>query len=143
MKWGIAIGVGLLLFGVPVAEAERLTTVVPEANIRSGPGTRYEILWRVEKYHPLKIVRKTGSWYLFRDSEGDTGWIHESLVARLPSTITIKDTVNVRSGPGMTFDIRSTIGKGIPFKVLEKKGNWFHVRHSDGDQGWIHKSLLW
>ncbi|MGB5421183.1 MAG: SH3 domain-containing protein, partial [Desulfobacterales bacterium] len=28
-------------------------------------------------------------------------------------------------------------------KVLEQKGNWIHILHADGDQGWIHDSLVW
>jgi SH3-like domain-containing protein len=31
----------------------------------------------------------------------------------------------------------------VPFKVLEQKGNWFHIMHADGDKGWIHDSLVW
>lgn len=143
MKRWFVIGTGLLVIGASVAWAERLTISVSNANIRSGPGTRYDILWRVEKYHPLMITKKTGSWYLFRDFEGDTGWVHKSLVAKIPAVITTRNTVNVRSGPGMTFEILSTIGKGIPFKVLKKKGNWLHVEHADGDRGWIHKALMW
>ena len=148
MKRWSAIGIGVLIIGILIIGAsdtwaERLTVAVPNANIRSGPGTGHEILWRVEQYHPLAVIKKTGSWYLFRDFEGDTGWIHESLVANTPSVITAKNMVNVRSGPAMTHKILFTTGKGIPFKVLDKKGNWLHVQHGDGDQGWIHKSLLW
>jgi len=143
MKRWFAIGMGLLIIGSSVAWAKRLTVSVPDANIRSGPGTRYDILWRVEKYYPLIITKRTGPWYLFRDFEGDTGWIHKSLVTKIPSAITVKNKANVRSGPGMTFEILFTIGKGIPFKVLEKRGNWLHVEHGDGDRGWIHKALMW
>jgi len=35
------------------------------------------------------------------------------------------------------------VEKGIPFKVLGHKDNWLHVEHADGDQGWIHASLVW
>ena len=49
---------------------ERLTVAVPKANIRSGPGTQYDIIWQVYKYYPIKVIKKTGSWYRFSDFEG-------------------------------------------------------------------------
>ncbi|MEE8398969.1 MAG: SH3 domain-containing protein [Desulfobacterales bacterium] len=143
MRRWFAIGMGLLTIGTAVAGAERLTVSVPNANIRSGPGTQYEILWQVEKYHPLMITKKTGAWYLFQDFEGDTGWVHKSLVAKIPSAITAKSKANVRSGPGMSFKISFTVGKGIPFRILKQKDNWLQVEHADGDRGWIHKGLIW
>jgi SH3-like domain-containing protein len=53
------------------------------------------------------------------------------------------DRCNVRSGPGTENDILFTVDKGVPFKVLDKKGDWLHVAHADGDQGWIHRTLVW
>jgi SH3-like domain-containing protein len=123
--------------------AERLTVKASIANVRSGPGKTYEILWKVEQYHPLEVLTKSDQWIQFRDFEGDIGWIHQSLVASIPAVITRSDKCNVRKGPGTSFDILLTVERGIPFKILERKGKWLQVRHADGDQGWIHKSLVW
>lgn len=133
----------LVLAGVDVVRAERLSVKVDIANIRSGPNTSDAVIWQVEKYHPLKVVRKQGSWYLFEDFEGDRGWIHNALLADISAVIVKNDKCNIRSGPGTDNDIRFTVDKGVPFKVLEEKGDWLHVVHADGDQGWIHRSLVW
>lgn len=122
---------------------ERLTVAVPKANIRSGPGTKYDIIWQVYKYYPLRVIKKTGSWYRFSDFEGDKGWIYRSLVRKIPSVITIKEKCNIRSGPGTKYSVLFTTEKGVAFKVINRKGSWIHVRHSDGDKGWIYKSLVW
>jgi SH3-like domain-containing protein len=87
--------------------------------------------------------RKSGDWYYFKDYEGDKGWVHRSLVKDIPTAITIKEKCNVRSGPGKENPVVFTVGSGIPFKVIGKKGNWRHILHADGDKGWIYKSLLW
>ena len=126
-----------------VALADRLAISSPTANIRSGPGTNHEILWKVEKYHPILVERKSGDWYGFTDYEGDKGWVHKSLVGDIPSAITIKEKCNVRSGPGKENPVVFTVGSGIPFKIIGKKGNWRQILHADGDKGWIHNSLLW
>ncbi len=129
--------------GAGAAHADRKTVDVTTANIRSGPGTNHEILWKVEQYHPIEVIKSTGGWYQFRDYEGDRGWIHQDLVKDVDSVIVIKDRCNVRSGPGTDNEVVFTVERGVPFRVLERKGNWIHIQHADGDKGWIHKMLVW
>ena len=138
-----SISIVLLIVFSITAFAERLSVASSIVNIRSGPGTRYDVLWRVAKYHPILVLKKTGNWYHFRDFEGDKGWLHNSLVRNIPTVITNKEKCNVRSGPGTKFNILFTTEKGVPFKTLKRKGNWIHVQHADGDKGWLHKSLVW
>ena len=132
-----------LVLSSSAAVAERLAVVSKIANVRSGPGTKYDILWKVEKYYPLQIIKKKGLWYYFQDFEKDEGWIHKSLVGNIRSIITKKEQCNLRAGPGTNFEILFTVEKGIPFKVIKQKGRWLYVQHSDGDKGWIYKYLVW
>jgi SH3-like domain-containing protein len=133
----------LIMLLAGVASAERLAISAPVANIRSGPGTNHEVVWKVQKYFPIRVIEKSGEWYHFEDFEGDRGWVHQSLVGKISTVITNNDACNIRSGPGTNHTIILTVEKGIPFKVLERKGNWIHIEHADGDKGWIHKSLVW
>ncbi|MBL0714919.1 MAG: SH3 domain-containing protein [Desulfosarcina sp.] len=124
--------------------AERMALAVKKANVRSGPGTaKYEILWEIEKYHPIQVVQKQGDWIFFKDFEGDEGWIHKSLVDKTPTVITRKDMVNIRSGPGTDAAIRFRAEKGVPLKILERKGEWIKIQSAYGDKGWIHRNLVW
>jgi SH3-like domain-containing protein len=148
MKVFAAVLVTLAVAGAIVAApapaaAERLAVTAPLANIRGGPGTGYDILWKVEKYFPLETIDRSGPWIFFEDFEGDRGWIHRSLVGDIPTVITKSQTSNVRSGPGTEHSIRLRVEFGVPFRVLERKGQWLHVQHADGEKGWIHQSLVW
>jgi len=125
------------------ALARRMTVEVPIANIRSGPGKQYGVLWKVEKYHPVDVIRTSGKWYYFRDFEGDTGWVFKNILRKFPSVIVLKDKCNVRSGPGTTFGKVFTVDKGVPFRELGRKKEWIHIQHTDGDKGWIHRGLVW
>ena len=139
-----SIMVLVLILGLAAtAFAERLAVSAPVANIRSGPGTRHNVLWKVEKFFPLRVIDKSGEWYQFEDFEGDRGWVHRSLVDKIPTVITKKDKCNIRSGPGTGHRILFAVERGIPFKVLKRQGSWIHIKHSDGDKGWIHKALVW
>jgi SH3-like domain-containing protein len=134
----------LLIMLLPgVAGAERLAVSAPVANIRSGPGTSHTLLWKVEKYFPIRVIEKSGEWYHFEDFEGDKGWVHQSLVSNISTVVTKNDACNIRSGPGTSHTIIFTVEKGIPFKVLEREGSWLQIEHADGDKGWIHNSLVW
>ena len=129
-------------FAIP-ALAERLAVKVKKANIRSGPGSKYEVIWQVGLYYPLQILKKQGQWYNFSDFEGDTGWIHEKLVGKIRTVITSKDKCNVRSGPGVKNRVVFIADKGVALKVIGSNGKWLHIQHPDGERGWIHKSLVW
>jgi SH3-like domain-containing protein len=133
----------LLMFMSGTALAERMTVNVSMANVRSGPGNEHGILWKLEKYHPVEILKKQDVWYYFEDFENDKGWIHKSLLTGEPSVIVVKDRCNIRSGPGTQYEIVFTVEKGVPFKVLKKEGEWISIVHADGDKGWVHKNLVW
>ena len=129
---------------VGTAWAERMSVKANKANIRSGPGTsQYEILWEVERYHPVDVIRKQGAWVFFRDFEGDEGWIHGKLLGKEATVITRKDLVNIRSGPGTQHDIAFKAERGVPFRVLKRQGDWIYIQGRDGDKGWIHNKLVW
>jgi SH3-like domain-containing protein len=133
----------LIIVFAGIANAERLAVSAPVANIRSGPGTGHNVLWKVEQYFPVFVIEKSGEWYRFEDFEGDKGWVHQSLVGKIPAVVTIYDAANIRSGPGTDHPVLFSVEKGIPFKVLQRKDKWIQIEHADGDKGWIHKSLVW
>lgn len=125
------------------ALAERLAISADIANIRSGPGSENDILWKAEKNYPIDAMERSGPWLHFKDYEGDEGWVHQSLVGKFKTVITKGQKNNVRKGPGTQHEIHFIIDDGIPFKVLGRENAWIHIEHADGDQGWIHKSLVW
>lgn len=139
----ILLSVALVMGTTGLVWAERLSVKADIANIRSGPNTSETVIWQVEKYHPLNILQKQDRWYLFEDFEGDRGWIYADLLDDTRSVIVKNENCNVRTGPGTENAIRFTVDKGVPFKVLEEKGTWLRVVHADGDEGWIHRALVW
>jgi SH3-like domain-containing protein len=133
----------MLLMPVLAFAEQRLSVIASIANMRSGPGTKYDVLWQVEQYHPVKIVKTKGNWYKIKDFENDVAWIHKSLLGEVQGVITKKAKCNVRSGSTKKSQILFTVEKGVPFKILAKKGSWLKIEHADGDVGWIYKTLVW
>ena len=145
MRAGLVFLLAVLVLAAAAGQAgaERMAVTEPVANVRSGPGTDHAVIWQVERYHPVQVVERRGHWCLYEDFEGDRAWIHDSLLGRMDAVITVKTRCNVRRGPGTDSPVVFTVGAGVPFKVLERRGRWLRVRHADGDDGWIAASLVW
>ncbi len=126
--------------------ARALCVSNPEANLRSGPGTKYEKTWEVFKYMPFKKLAKKGAWYRVKDVDGDIHWIYGKLVSdKIKCAVVKRPKANVRTGPGTNHAQTSfsPVLRYYSFKVLKTKGVWVNVQDQDGDKGWIHRDLLW
>ncbi|HDH53730.1 MAG TPA: hypothetical protein ENH24_04520 [Nitrospirae bacterium] len=123
-----------------------LCVSVSEANLRSGPGTKYEKTWEVFKYMPLKKLSKKGNWYKVKDVDGDIHWVYRKLVTDKFRCAVVKvDKANVRSGPGTGYSKKalSPVLKYDSFKVIKIKPSWVKVIDEFDDTGWIFRKLLW
>jgi SH3-like domain-containing protein len=142
-KYTFSLIIGMMIIAGSALAVERMAVKAGIANLRSGPGTKYDVLWQVEKYHPLLIIEKKGNWYKIKDFEGDMAWIHKSLLGNIKGVIAIKANCNVRSQANTKSKVLFTVERGVPFKVLKRKGEWIRIEHADGEIGWIYKTLVW
>jgi outer membrane beta-barrel protein len=53
----------------------------------------------------------------------------------------VSDENVVRTGPGERYAMAGLFPKGTVFPVIAKSGDWYNVRLSETDTGWIHASL--
>jgi SH3-like domain-containing protein len=136
----------ILLFSLIPSNTSALCVKVQTANLRSGPGTKYEKTWQVFKYMPLKKIGSKGNWYKVKDVDGDVHWIYKKLVTNKYRCAVVKAReANIRKGPGTKYkktDLSPAI-KYDTFKVIKTKGDWVKVVDEFGEAGWIHKKLLW
>ncbi|MGR3741739.1 N-acetylmuramoyl-L-alanine amidase [Companilactobacillus sp. DQM5] len=59
------------------------------------------------------------------------------------STVTVKaNTVNVRVGPGLSYNSLTQVKKGDKLTVIDKKNSWWQVRLSGDKVGWVASWLL-
>ena len=53
-----------------------------EVNMRTGPGVRYPIQWKlVYRHMPVEIVAEFENWRKIREWEGSVGWVHKSMLS--------------------------------------------------------------
>ena len=60
----------------------------------------------------------------------------------LPLQLQLRTRSNVRSGPGLGFEIVATLDAGSALTGLSYRGDWVRVESSDGTPGWIHQELI-
>lgn len=133
----------ILALAAPSYAAEMLSVSAMQANVRSGPGAGYEVVWRAARFYPLEILDSQGGWIMVSDYENTEGWIRESLLSAEPAVVVIAKKANVREGPGAGYAVAWIVEKESSLKVLEADGNWYKVTDEDGLEGWINKSVTW
>lgn len=136
------------LFLTTNAYSEMMSINGQKVNLRSGPGTKYAVKWEYGSGFPVKVLQHKGKWAKIRDFEGDTGWVHTSLLSKKPQVIVRANKghdkkINIREKPGTKNKIVGQAYYGVVFKALQKKADWIKVMHESGLTGWIKQSLLW
>jgi SH3-like domain-containing protein len=148
MKRTVTYGPLILFFLCLTCSAEALCIKVSAANVRSGPGTQYEVVWKVYRYMPFEKVGESlpRGWYAVKDVDGEVNWLSRHLVRKdIRCAVVKKVRTNVRKGPGMRYG--KTFWSPAPqyssFKVLHRKGLWVKVKSEWGEVGWVYKNNLW
>jgi SH3-like domain-containing protein len=128
------------------SQAEALCVNKSKANLRKGPGLKFEKKWQVFKFMPFDQIGKKGAWYRVKDIDGDIYWIFDKLVSKkLKCAVAKKNGTNLREGPGTKFPKVpwAPVDKYFSMKVLQVKNNWVRVEDSVGDKAWIYRPLVW
>ena len=127
-----------------VASAKMVAVNADMINLRSGPGTKYQVVWELGRGYPLKVIGSKGQWYHVVDFENDKGWIYKKLVNRSSHFVVKSKVVNIRVGAGLKYKVIRQAKRGVVFKTLERKKNWVKIRHEEEKiEGWVKRDLLW
>ncbi len=152
------IGILLFLYHVPtLAVAETATgasTGLPvprfvalksdEVNVRTGPGTRYPILWVYRRDGlPVEIIEEFDLWRKIRDMDGTSGWVHKSMLeGSRRAFVRGKEAQTIRANPEKNARPIIKAEPMVIADVMECEVAWCRVQVS-GRKGWIEKALLW
>ena len=161
VKLYTAAEIALLLSGSGGDGSIPLAITVPiTMNVRTGPGLLYDIVGIVPKGTQGRIfgIDPDNDWFQIELEAFDTlvwvyqdlttvigslagvKWVTEAELALLPAAITQPLLLNARAGPGLTYDILTTIPQGTWMKIvgIDTLGEWYRVELPDlNQQAWI------
>ena len=141
----LSIALIITFFAFHSAHAAKYVSIKGDnINVRTGPGTNYQVSMELFRGYPLKVLASQGDWLKITDYENDGGWIHSSLI-ETGNTVIVNGTktVNMRSEPSTKGSIVANVDRGVVMTKLESRGKWLKLKHSSGLIGWIYKPLLW
>ncbi len=127
-------------------------------NVRSGPALSYGIVGKLYRGTLVDLLGAMGEWYQIQLNGGGVGWVSKNytelvsnegrLSSEQPSSeqpsqvgITCKEGnyVNLREGPGLSYDIFDRLYRGTKLNLLGVTEGWYQVQLSNGRTGWVSK----
>jgi len=139
----VALGAAFFLMSAVVAHSAEYVSVAKDGvNLRSGPDTKYSVLYELPEGYPLKVMSRNGQWIKVSDFENDQGWVFSPLVTSNTHVIVTVKEGNVRSGPGINNEKTGEVVREVLLRKVGKQGDWIQFDHPKL-KGWIHRKLVW
>lgn len=116
------------------------------ANMRSGPGTQYDVVFTIPNGANVGTVdgKTSNGWYYVAYCDA-VGWVTGAFVYDMKTTVRDgNDTyVNLRSGAGTSYSVLTTIPNGSQVEQLGEydSNGWCRVVYN-GYTGWVYAQFL-
>ncbi len=148
----------LFLFPLFIVKSQiKEVIITPPTNIRTGPGLNYDILTTITERMVLKVLSEAKDsdgrvWYKVKiEKIGKEGfvasWVVEvRTIEEKPvenKEVIITPPTNIRTGPGLNYDILTTITERMVLKVLSEAKDsdgrvWYKVKiEKIGKEGFV------
>lgn len=112
--------------------------------VRTGPALRYPIKWIFVKANlPVEVIQEFDTWRKIRDSEGEEGWIHQSLLqGKRYGLITAEKGAHLVRKPVTGARLVVKLEPKVVAALDQCSGAWC-MAEIGGFEGWIEKKSLW
>ncbi len=145
----VSLGSGPLWAGHAAAQSTGLplprfvSLASDEINVRTGPGQMHPIRWVFTRRGvPVQIVEEAQDWRRIVDHEGDTGWIHASLLSSRRTVLVTDDTRPLRRTPRHDSRIVAMVEPLVVGNLLNCERNWCLIE-VDGRRGWLERGQFY
>lgn len=130
--------------GLPLPRFVSLKTDV--VNVRRGPSNEHEVAWVFRRRGlPVEIIAEFEHWRRIRDSDGEEGWIYQSLLGSKRTAIVepwkADALIPLRRRPEKTAQAVAMLKSGVIGEVEQCTGQWCELAVS-GYEGWIEQLTL-
>lgn len=131
--------------GLPVPRFVSLKA--EKVNVRRGPSSDHPVAWVFQrKGLPVEIVAEFENWRRIRDSEGEEGWILQSMLAGKRTTVVApwrgQQLTQLHSAPNRASSVYAQLAAGAMGEVSNCSGKWCEIS-AGGYEGFVEQDMLW
>ena len=118
-----------------------------KVNVRLGPSSEHKIAWIFHyKGLPVEIIAEFEHWRRIRDSDGQEGWVYNTLLTG-KRTATVApwrkgSAIGLRQNPQTGENVIANVSAGAVGDVKTCNGAWCQL-NIKGYEGWIQQTMLW
>lgn len=125
---------------------------VSKLNVRSAPNATSRVVDYLRKNDQIEIVKfYNGNWAQIKTTTTKSGiaYVNTKYLTKLPSTVTTKSDLNLRTGPSKKYKVITVIPKGakVSFLGYHKNSNstndfYWSVVSYEGHKGYVSTTYL-
>lgn len=134
----------LVLGAWPATAAEFRSAAEPAVVLYDAPSVKARKLFIVNRGYPLEVVVQVEGWVKVRDAAGTLSWA-ETRTLDAARTVMIRVPLAVlRQKPADDAPPVAEFRRDVLLDVVDPPaGNWIHVRHRDGADGYLRAGDVW
>lgn len=150
----VALGASVAAAGAAQASGAQFVVDAPWGlNMRTGPGTHYDVIKSLPHGTHVTKVKRHGGWVKVHLASGHAGWVAAQYLKKAHGggggyavwavVQSYDGCLNLRTGPGNGYQIIKVMNNGEKVEILASSGKWRKVRHKrSGKVGWAHGAYL-
>lgn len=127
-------------------------------NMRSGPGSNYNVIGTLRNNDKVEIIKEVNGWYEIKFN-GKSGYVSSQYVSMVEEgsneekpveppvsvnkqgIVKVNSTLNMRSGPGSNYDVIGTLRNNDKVEILKEVDGWYAIKFN-GKTGYASKSYI-
>ena len=138
-----AAALAACVLAAPAAALEFRAVSDNAAVLYDAPSAKSRKLYVVSRGYPLEVIVVVEGWSKVRDAAGELTWIESKHLADRRTVMVKVPLGQVREraddGAALVFEAQ----RNVILDLVEVSGGWLHVRHRDGQAGYIKVNQVW
>ena len=134
---------------VPVYAKEKVLVKEGSINARSGPGTHYDIVGKVDGGEVYTVQKKEKDWLKIQLPSGEKAWIASWLTEKAgkqekeeghqaaPYAKITASSLYIHEKPSLASKTIGTVTKGDTFSILKRENHWVQIQWEKNQKGWL------
>ncbi|NCA81866.1 MAG: SH3 domain-containing protein, partial [Opitutae bacterium] len=133
-------GLALLALAASSASAEtRMQVAAPAASVYTQPSAAAQRIGQASSGEILFVARFDGEWAAISPPDRLSVWLNKDFIE---GNRVIAKSIQVRSGPGVQFDVVGVLERGAPVMPRGEEGDWTQIAPPSSVTLWVKKSDL-